>query len=70
MKQTATDLRSRPGPDAWVQTTFALEAMARTARDVGDWELAEWMARQMIDHDPNYMGSRRALELAEAHKRT
>lgn len=69
LQQTAKDVRARPGPDAWVQATFALEAMARTARDVGDWELAEWMARQMIDHDPNYSGSRRALEGVEEHKR-
>ncbi|HZT76900.1 MAG TPA: tetratricopeptide repeat protein [Vicinamibacterales bacterium] len=69
LQQAATDMRSRPGPDAWVETTFALEAMARMAREVGDWELAEWMARQMIDHDPNYAGSRRATELVEEHKR-
>jgi hypothetical protein len=69
LHQTANDVRSRPGPDAWVQATFALEAMARTARNAGDWELAEWMARQMIDHDPNYAGSRRALDLVDEHKR-
>jgi hypothetical protein len=42
--------------------------MARTARDVGDWELAAWMARQMIDHDSNDAGSRRTLELVEEPK--
>lgn len=69
LRQAATALRARPGPDAWAQTTFALEAMARTARDVADWELADWLAHQMIDHDPNYAGSRRALTLVEEHKR-
>ena len=69
LQQAAKDVRGRPGPDAWVQATFALEAMARTARNAGDWELAEWMARQMIDHDPNYAGSRQALDLVEEHKR-
>ncbi len=69
LQQAATEMRAKPGPDAWAQTTFALEAMARDARDAGDWELAEWMARQMIDHDPNYGGSRRAMERVEEHKR-
>ena len=46
-----------PGPDAWIQALFRLEAIARTARDVGDWELAECMAGQMLEHDAAYGGS-------------
>ena len=49
--------RALPGPDAWAQTLFTIEAVARAARDVGDWELAAWAARQMVEHDPNYAGS-------------
>ena len=59
--------RARPGPDAWVQTLFTIEAIARAARDVGDWELAEWAARQMLEHDPNYAGSHYALALVAEH---
>jgi hypothetical protein len=56
-------LRALPGPDAWTQALFRLEAFARTARDVGDWGLAEYTARQMLEHDPAYAGSHLALAL-------
>jgi tetratricopeptide (TPR) repeat protein len=55
--------RLSPGPDAWTQTTFAIEAVARAARDAGDWELAAWAATQLIEHDANYAGA----HLAQAH---
>jgi len=61
-------LRALPGPDAWIQALFRLEAIARAAREVGDWELAEHTAREMIDHDRAYGGSHLALALVEAHK--
>ncbi len=54
LEEVARTLRAIPGPDAWIQALFRLEAMARLARDVGDWELAEFMALQMIEHDPAY----------------
>jgi hypothetical protein len=56
-------LRALPGPDAWTQALFRLEAFARVARDVGDWDLAEHTARQMIEHDAAYGGSHLALAL-------
>jgi tetratricopeptide (TPR) repeat protein len=59
--------RARPGPDAWTQALFTIEAIARAARDVGDWELAGWAGRQMLEHDPNYAGSHHALALAAEH---
>ena len=60
-------LRAIPGPDAWIQTLFRLETIARTARTAGDWELAEHTARQMIDHDAAYGGSHHALGLVLRH---
>ena len=57
----------RPGPDAWTQALFTIEAIARAAREVGDWELAAWAARQMLEHDPNYAGSHDALALVAEH---
>ena len=69
LRETVTDLRSRAGPDAWIQATFALEAIARTAREAGDWELAAWVARQMLEHDPRYAGSRDARRLAEQRRK-
>jgi tetratricopeptide (TPR) repeat protein len=63
MKDVQGRLRALPGPDAWTQALFRLEAFARVARDVGDWELAEYTARQMLDHDGAYAGSHFALAL-------
>jgi len=60
-------LRGIPGPDAWIQALFRLEAIARTAREVGDWDLAEYTARQMLDHDSAYAGSHLALALVARH---
>jgi tetratricopeptide (TPR) repeat protein len=63
MKSVQARLRALPGPDAWTQALFRLEAFARVARDVGDWELAEYTARQMLEHDSAYAGSHLALAL-------
>jgi tetratricopeptide (TPR) repeat protein len=61
-------LRATPGPDAWSQALFRLEAIARVAREVGDWEFAEYAARQMLDHDSSYAGTHYALALVAEHK--
>src|SRR6185503_7242333 len=53
-------LRASPGPDAWTQALFRLEILARVARDANDWELAEHIAAQMVEHDAAYGGSRLA----------
>jgi tetratricopeptide (TPR) repeat protein len=60
---TAKRWRALPGPDGWVQALFALEGIARAARQVGDWELAGQIAREMQAHDPNYAGTHYALAL-------
>lgn len=67
LEELVKNVRSAPGPDAWSQALFTLEAIARTAREVGDWNLAQWMADQMIQHDPNYAGSHYARALAAEH---
>jgi hypothetical protein len=63
MKDVQARLRALPGPDAWSQALFRLEAFARMARDVGDWDLAEHTARQMLEHDSAFGGSHLALAL-------
>jgi tetratricopeptide (TPR) repeat protein len=68
LESVARTLRAQPGPDAWIQALFRLEAMARLARELGDWELAEFMGRQMIEHDPAYGGSHLALALVAEHR--
>jgi len=67
LEDVAKRVRAVPGPDGWSQALFTLEAIARTARTVGDWEFAGRMARQMIEHDPGYGGAHYALALAAEH---
>jgi len=63
LERVARKVRAARGPDAWTQALFTLEAIARAAREVGDWEMAGWAARQMSEHDPNYAGAHYALAL-------
>lgn len=67
MESAARKWRALPGPDAWTQSLFRLEALARAARDVGDWPLAARMAQLMLEHDPNYAGTHYALALVAKH---
>jgi tetratricopeptide (TPR) repeat protein len=68
LKQVVGKLRAAPGPDAWTQALFQLEAIASAARAAGDWELADVMARQLLEHDAAYAGSHYALALVADHK--
>jgi len=68
LEAVARTVRAQPGPDAWTQALFTLEAVARAARDAGDWDVADWAGRQMIEHDPNYAGAHYAAGLVFAHK--
>ena len=68
MKDMIKSLRALKGPDAWSQALFRIETMARTARDVGDWDLAAFAADQMIEHDAAYGGSHLAKALVLKQK--
>jgi tetratricopeptide (TPR) repeat protein len=61
-------LRTAPGADAWAQGLFRLEAIARTARETDNWDLAESAAQEMITHDAAYAGSHLALALVREHQ--
>jgi tetratricopeptide (TPR) repeat protein len=67
LEDAARKARLQTGPDNFMQTLFTLEAMARVARESGEWDLAGWAARQMIAHDSNYAGSHYALALVAQH---
>jgi tetratricopeptide (TPR) repeat protein len=56
-----------PGPDAWMASVFELESMAQSARNAGDWDLAGFLAQQMILHNLNYAGGHFAHGLAAEH---
>ncbi|MGH9726259.1 MAG: hypothetical protein ACRD41_14435, partial [Candidatus Acidiferrales bacterium] len=68
LKSTEERIRAMSGPDSWSEALFDLQFIARTARENGDWDLCEFTAKQMIDHDPTYAGGYYELALAEEHR--
>jgi len=62
------ELVAVPGPDAWSEALFQLDSIARMAREIGDWELAEYTAQKMIRHDPSYAGGHFAYALVAEHR--
>jgi tetratricopeptide (TPR) repeat protein len=68
LEEAARRIRAAPGPDAWVEGLFALEAMARAAREAGDWDVAAWAASEMLAHDSSYPGTHFAAALAAEHE--
>jgi hypothetical protein len=68
LKEVQLQIRAAPGADAWIQALFRLESIARTARDTGNWELAEFTAKQMHSHDSSYAGTHYALAFVADHK--
>jgi len=67
LEEVTREVRAAPGPDRWTEATFEIEAIARAARETGAWELADWAARQMIEHDQHYAGAHLARALAARH---
>ena len=67
MERAGQKWRGLPGPDAWTQSLFRIEALARSSRDVGDWATAARMAQLMLEHDANYAGTHFALALVAQH---
>lgn len=67
IQDVAKMILSPLGPDAWSAARFELEAIAKMARDNGDWSLSESIARAMIQHDATYAGGYFALGLAAEH---
>lgn len=67
MERAAQKWRGLPGPDAWTQSLFRLEALTRSARSVGDWGLAARLSQMMLEHDSNYGGTHLALALVAQH---
>ncbi|MGH9724403.1 MAG: hypothetical protein ACRD41_04995, partial [Candidatus Acidiferrales bacterium] len=54
LKSIEERIRAMSGPDSWSEALFDLQFIARTARENSDWDLCEFTAKQMIDHDPTY----------------
>jgi len=68
MEGIEKDIAAVPGPDAWSEALFQFEYIARFAREISDWELAEYTAQKMIQHDPSYAGGYFALGLVSEHQ--
>ncbi len=68
LKEVQGRIRAVPGPDAWMQALFVLESIAYSARQAGDWDLVEYTARQMQDHDPAYAGAHFLQALVAEHR--
>jgi len=68
LEDVVRKLRAATGPDVWTQAIFAMEAVARTARDAGDWALAAQVADRLVEHDPNYPGAYYAKGLVAEHE--
>ncbi|HEY5758682.1 MAG TPA: hypothetical protein VIU34_22805, partial [Steroidobacter sp.] len=67
IESAARKWQSLPGPDAWSQSLFRLEALARSARAVGDWTFAARLSQMMLEHDAHYAGTHYALALVAQH---
>ena len=67
LEEAVKRLRGAQGGDAWSQSLFDLEAIARATRSVGDWEFAGRIARDMLAHDPSYAGSHYAVAVVAEH---
>jgi hypothetical protein len=61
-------MRVLSGPDEWTETLFWLEDIFKAARASNTWELAEFTAAQMAEHDPHYGGTHFALGIVAEHK--
>jgi len=68
MQQVEEQVVAVPGPDAWSGALLQLDSIARIARDIGDWDLAEYTAQKMIRHDPSYAGGHFARALVAEHR--
>ncbi len=67
MRQVEEQVVAVSGPDAWSEALFQLDSIARIARDIGDWDLAEYTAQKMIRHDPSYAGGHFTRALVAEH---
>jgi tetratricopeptide (TPR) repeat protein len=68
LKQLEPAMRQLSGPDEWTGTLFLLEDIFKTARMSSAWDLADFTAAQMAEHDPHYGGTHYAQGIVAEHK--
>ena len=67
LDEVARRVREERDPENWARALFMLEAIAKAARDAGDWDFAGFAARQMLAHDPGAGSTHYALGLVAEH---
>lgn len=60
--------RRSTSADSWSQGLFRVEVLAGLARETGQWDIAEEMAKLMLAVDPYYGGSHFAEALVAEHR--
>ena len=66
VRQIQQTILQRTGPDSWMETVFELQLIADAAKSAGDWPLAEYTAKQMVEQNAYYAGGYYILgEVAE-----
>lgn len=67
LREGISKLLDDPAADRWTQTTLRIEAVGALARDMGDWVLAGYIAKEMQQFAPSYAGTHYALAKAAEH---
>ena len=67
-RQIVQKVRAVPGPDSWSEALFQLESIAKLAREADDWDLVQFVAHEMIEHDSSYAGGYYFSALAANHR--
>ncbi len=64
LRDGVSKLRADPASDRWTQSLLRMEAVDTLSRDLGDWDLAGEIAKQMQQFAPGYPGTHYALAKA------
>jgi hypothetical protein len=67
LRNAVVKLERQSNPDSSLQTLYAVEAVARFARELDDWQLTDDMAARMRALDADYAGTQYALGRVAEH---
>lgn len=68
LEKLEPQMRLLSGPDEWMETLFWLEDIFKVASASNAWDLADFTAAQMAQHDIHYGGTHYALAIVADHK--